>query len=467
MSEVSSPVPASFRDPAGFVFRRQGRLYRQVNRAAQVDYDLLMASGLYERLVERGLLIPHREVDIEPPDPAVAYRIIEPETVPFLSWPFEWSFSQLKDAALATLTIQKLAIEHGLSLKDASAYNMQFHDGREVMIDTLSFERYREGGPWPAYRQFCQHFLAPLALMARRDIRLGQLLRVHIDGIPLDLAAQLLPRSTRFRPGLGMHLHLHARFQARHADTRGQDDGGRKSGGRVSRTGLLGLVEGLKNTVAKLDWKPGGTEWADYYSDTNYSDSAFQEKRAIVDEYLKALAPQGVWDLGANNGEFTRLATEMDIPSVAFDIDPSAVEANYRRVCADGAKGPLPLVMDLSNPSPALGWDERERESLIQRGPVDCVMALALIHHLAISNNVPLERIAAFLARIGRGVIIEWVPKSDSQVQRLLRSREDIFDNYHQGGFEDAVRQQFEIVERRQVAQSERWLYLLNRRGAQ
>lgn len=457
---------ASFRDPSGFIFRQGGTVYRQVNRRYREDYDRLIESGLYQALVDRGLLIAHEVVDGPVVEPETAYRILRPEPLEFLSWPYEWSFSQLKDAALATLEIQRLAMQHDMSLKDASAYNIQFHRGRPVMIDTLSFEAYREGAPWVAYRQFCQHFLAPLALMARRDIRLGQLLRVHIDGIPLDLASSLLPKSTRLRPGLAMHLHLHARFQRNYAATDDSKAVSAQKQPRVSRTGLLGMVDGLKRTVTKLTWNPGGTEWADYYNDTNYSDSAFDHKRDLVRNYLESASPSQVWDLGANTGEFSRIAAAQGIPTVAFDIDPSAVEFNYRRLRSEKAAWPLPMLLDLTNPSPGLGWSESERDSFMGRGPVDCVMALALIHHLAISNNVPLGRLAGFFSRLCRQLIIEFVPKSDSQVQRLLRSRVDIFGDYDREHFEMAMSEHFHIRRAEPVHGSERTLYLMEKKQA-
>src|SRR6185503_16964008 len=199
-------LSASFRDPSGFLFSRGGVLYRQVNRKYEQEYARLMESGLYEKLVKAGLLIPHLEVDEAPAESEVtrafAYKIIQPERAPFISYPYEWSFGQLKDAALATLSIQRRALKVGMSLKDASAYNIQFVRGKPTLIDTLSFEIYKEGQPWVAYRQSCQHFLAPLALMALKDVRLNQLLRVYIDGVPLDLASGLLPAKTRLNFGL-------------------------------------------------------------------------------------------------------------------------------------------------------------------------------------------------------------------------------------------------------------------------
>ena len=320
-------LAASFRDPSGFLFSRGGVLYRQVNQSYREDYDLLLSSGLYAALTGKMLLVPHREVEIPPEDPESAYRVIEPEPIPFISYPYEWSFSQLRDAALTTLAIQKKALEAGMILKDASAYNVQFVGCRPVFIDTLSFERYREGEPWVAYRQFCQHFLAPLALMSRRDVRLGGLLRIHIDGVPLDLASALLPKKTRFSFSLLSHIHLHAKSQARHAGDSGEGSLKAARGSRrVSKLAFRGIIDSLESAVRKLSWKPGGTEWGDYYGATNYTPAAREDKKKRVAEYLSRLSPKLAWDLGANTGIYSRLAVERGAYTVASDVDPSAVE---------------------------------------------------------------------------------------------------------------------------------------------
>jgi len=458
----SGRSPASFRDPSGFLFVRDGTLFRQVNQVYRSDYDRLTSSGLYAELVGAGRLVPHAEVDVAPAEPATAWLVVRPEPIRFVSYPYEWCFSQLKDAALATLDIQRRAIERGLSLKDASAYNIQFHQGRPTLIDTLSFETYREGEPWVAYRQFCQHFLAPLALMSRRDVRLGQLLRVYIDGIPLDLAARLLPWRSRLNGGLLTHLYLHAASQHRFAgaDVRA---GGRRAP-RVSRLGFLGLIDSLRRTVEGLAWAPTGTAWSGYGSMHNYTPAAMDAKRRLVAELLDRIRPRSLWDLGANTGEFSRLAVERGIPTVAFDVDPGAVEINYREVRRREEQRLLPLLMDLTNPSPGLGWRNVERMSLFERGPAEAVMALALIHHLAIGNNVPLPQLAAFFAGLGRWLIIEFVPKSDGQVRRMLAARQDIFGDYSVEGFERAFGEFFELRRAEPIMETERRLYLWERR---
>ncbi|MEW6083066.1 MAG: SAM-dependent methyltransferase [Chloroflexota bacterium] len=427
-----------------------------MNQSYAEDYARLMGSGLYERLVKAGLLIPHTEADQAPLTKEASFRVIQPERVPFISYPYEWSFGQLKSAALATLSIQKRALKADMSLKDASAYNIQFVRGKATLIDTLSFERYREGQPWVAYRQFCQHFLAPLALMALRDVRLNQLLRAYIDGVPLDLASALLPRRTRLNFGLLTHIHIHAGAQKRYA---GEEVKSRR--GSMSRHAMTGLIESLESTIQKLDWTPRGTEWGNYYDITNYSDAAFEHKKQLVAEWSARLKPALTWDLGANNGAFSRVAGEHSGFVVSFDIDPAAVEQNYRQVKKDKTENLLPLLLDLTNPSPAIGWANRERDSFGGRGPADLVLALAVVHHLAISNNVPLPQLADFFADTGKWLVIEFVPKSDNQVQKLLASRADIFPAYSREGFETAFKERFVTRETVNIRESERVLYLM------
>ena len=441
-------------------------VYRQINLSAKDEYDLFMDSGLYTNLTRAGYLLEHEELEAAGADPGKAYKVIRPTQLDFVSYPYEWSFSQLKDAALLTLDIVSISIEYGMILKDASAYNIQFHQGRPVMIDTLSFEKYVQGQPWVGYRQFCQHFLAPLAVMAKKDVRLSKLLVACIDGLPLDLTSKLLPTSTWFKPGLAMHVHIHARTQKAYSRTGSEQkqDQEKSRKGKVSKAGLLGILRSLRKTVDKLKCRLADTEWGDYYQATNYSESSFDAKKGLVRRFLEEVRPAEVWDLGANTGVFSRVASEMDIPTLSFDIDPAAVDCNYRQVRQEKEQNILPLLLDLTNPSPGLGWEGKERDSLLQRGPVECILALALIHHLVISNNVPLARAASFFARLGTYVIIEFVPKEDGQVQRLLASREDIFSEYDQEHFEQAFGLFFRIQHKEAVQNTHRVLYLLEKR---
>ncbi len=453
-------VSGSFRDPNGFLFTRGSDLYRQVNKAYRGNYDLLMKSGLYDGLISEDLLVKHEESDQTAVAQEIAYKVIRPERVAFISYPYEWCFSQYRDAALGTLQITKLALEKGMILKDASAYNMQFQHGKPILIDTLSFEKYEEGMPWVAYRQFCQHFLAPLALMAFTDIRMSQLMRIYIDGIPIDLASKLLPGKTKLNLGIQAHIHLHAYAQKRYA---GKDIKQVAQERKMSKMALTGLLSSLESTVKGLNWKPEGTEWGDYYSGTNYTDEAFESKKKLLDELVSIAKPKLVWDLGANTGVFSRVASNKGIPTISFDIDPAAVEINYLETRKANETSILPLVLDLTNPSPAIGWASEERSSIGQRARADLILALALVHHMAISNNVPLVNLADYFARLSPKLIIEFVPKEDSQVQRLLVSREDIFPEYTQSGFEDAFKTFYKIQRALPIPGTKRTLYLMER----
>lgn len=449
-------VSGSFRDPSGFLFWQNGELYRQINQVYKKDYEFLMKSGLYEELLKKGWLIEHKEVKVIGPKPERAYKTIKPKKVPFVSYPYEWCFSQLKDAALLTLKIQRKSLKYGMTLVDSSAYNIQFLGSKPVFIDTLSFKRYIQDQPWTAYRQFCQHFLAPLALMSYKDIRLSQLLRIYIDGIPLDLASILLPFRSRFSLSLLSHLHLHAKSQEYFAQKTVS-----VSHLKLNLKAQIALLENLESFISQLKLQKTKTEWAEYYQETNYSHTAFENKKKIVSNFLNKIKPKSVWDLGANTGIFSRLASQNGIFTVAFDNDLLAVEKNYLESKRDKETNLLPLVLDLTNPSPALGWANSERMSFKERGPVDAVLALALVHHLAISNNLPFAKIAEFLRGLCKWLIIEFVPKSDSQVQRLLQTREDIFSDYNQAVFEKEFSRYFSIVSSVKIKESQRRIYLM------
>lgn len=454
---------ASFRDPSGRIFRSGNTLLRLVDVSYADAYDHLIASGLYDSLVSAGWLVAHQERDDLQAAYPDAHKILEPELVPVISYPYEWCFSQYKDAALLTLWIAQKALEHGMILKDASAFNIQFLRGKPVLIDTLSFDLYHPGKPWDGYRQFCQHFLAPLALAAHVDIRFLKWMQISVDGMPLDLASRLLPWQTRLDlGGLGNHIHLHSRLQA----TFSSSGKAIPQTPEVARAILDNLYTQLTKCVARLNWKLGGTEWADYYDITNYSAESFRQKQDLVREYLLYAKPTRVWDMGANNGYFSREASALGIETVSSDIDYSAVEVNYRKVREDGEDKLLPLVVDLTNPTPAIGWANTERDELPGRIQADLVLALALIHHICISNNVPLSMFFEYLSRAAKWAIIEFVPKEDSQVQKLLSTRKDIFPEYHREGFLAALTPFFEVVKAEIIPGSQRYLTLLRRNEA-
>jgi hypothetical protein len=369
----------------------------------------------------------------------------------------------LKDAALATLDIMSRSFEKGMILKDASAYNIQFFHGKPILIDTLSFTHYYEDQPWIAYGQFCMHFLAPLALMSKADIALSSLLLANLDGIPLNLTAQLLPINSRLNWGLLLHIFSHslslAKFKCQKSKRQMQN------GGRFSRNAMLALVDSLRTTIQKLSWRIPQTEWSEYYDNTNYSNEAFSEKIELVGKYLAYSSNEIVIDFGANDGTFSRISSRTGRFTISCDIDPAAVEKNYLQIKKTGEQNILPLILNLMNPTPALGWMNRERKSLSERlSKNSTVLALALIHHLAITGNIPLEQILEYLSQFGKKLIIEYIPKSDSKVQRMLKSREDIFPEYTFEKFSELLNRKYTVLEKRQLGNSERLLILGERK---
>lgn len=449
-------VSSSFRDPSGFMFYREGRLYRQVNLIYKEHYDHLFQSGLYDLLVSSDLLIPHREVEIPPEDPVKAYKIILPVKVPFISYPYEWSFGQLRDAALTTLKIQRIALNYNMTLKDASAFNIQFIQGKPILIDTLSFEAYRNNEPWVGYSQFCRHFLAPLLLMRYLDGRLNKLMINFIDGIPLDITKALLPKYSFLKFGTLAHIYLQAKAQS-FAISRQLNS--KKY--RIEKHSLISILDNLSSLIRKLKFKLPRTEWAGYYGYTNYSAEGMLHKEKIIRKFLDKIRPTYVWDVGANDGTLSRIASEMGIFTICLDNDPFAVEMNYRTCLKNGETNIFPLLIDLTNPTPPIGWGNRERLSLLERGPTDTLLALALIHHLAISHNLPLSKLAGLFSKLCKSLIIEFVPKHDSQVQRMLANRDDIFSDYTQENFEYEFSKYFTIRDCLEVIDSERSIYLM------
>ena len=440
---------ASFRDPSGNVIHYKNEIYRIINHNYKNEFDHFIKSGLYQKLISENLIVEYNEDDTIQikSDFDNFYKIIKQEKIHFISYPYEWSFDMLKDAALTILQIQKICLEFGMSLKDASAYNVQFYNGKPILIDTTSFEMYQDG-PWKAYRQFCEHFLAPLALMSKKDVRLFQLLLSNIDGIPLDIAAKIIPKSTFTNFGLAAHIHAHAKAQKHYEDKKVKKQ-------KLRKIQLLGIIENLKATIKNLKIKQK-TEWADYYNDTNYSDVAEKEKRVIVKNFLKKCSSEIVIDLGANDGRFSEIAAENSYV-VSMDIDPIAVNTNYLK------HNPkiIPIVTNLANPSPAIGWNNNERKSLFDRIKNNTCIALALIHHLRITHGIPLENQFEVFSKIAKFLIIEFVPKEDSQVKRLLQNRDDVFDDYDIKTFERVAFKNFENIEYLEVKDSLRKIYLM------
>jgi len=452
----------SFRDPSGHVFDGDDHVLRSVRPSASGLFDQVHRTGFLNRLVAEQLLLPYEFVDrgllaVQEPD---AVHVLRHPRVDFISHPYEWSFPGLQAAALLHLDIHRRALDAGVSLSDASAYNVQFVGSRPVFIDHLSFRPYREGEFWTGHRQFCEQFLNPLLLTALTGVPFQGWYRGSMEGIPSGELAALLPRKTLFSRRLLLHVHLMGRLRGE----RSRDTAVKVATAGFPLASFRKTLADLHSWIAQL--KPKGsrfTEWSDYATKTSYSDAEGQAKRAFVGEFVAAAKPRIVWDFGCNTGDYSVVALEAGADLViGFEFDQGALDLAYRR-SAEGGLAFLPLHQDAANPSVDQGWDQGERAGLAGRRGADAVLALALVHHLAISRNVPLAAVVDWIvAQAPRGVI-EFVPKPDPMVQRLLALREDVFEDYDEAQFLAALGRHARVIRTVRVTESGRLLAWFDR----
>lgn len=455
-------MPSSFRDPAGYVVCDNGVFKRVITPRGRADYELYVSSGLHRNLAGRGLVLEHEEegTDLSNREPGT-YKAIRPEQLPFISYPYEWSFDELKDAALLTLEVQETALGHGLSLKDASAFNVQFRGARAVFIDLLSFERDR-GGPWIAYEQFCRHFLGPLLLMQYGPAELNRCTMTDLAGLRLDTIAGLLPARSYLDPDALIHIHFQALMQRKKGGGRGPwNQPGQPN--QVKRT----LVRSLRAAVERLrPWKHRSRRSGDCEPQGHWIPEAEEFTAAAVRSLVRRLRPGLALDIGANTGKYTNQALDSGGYWVAADPDPVRVNRLYLEARKAGSGRLLPLVVDILNPSPGVGFDLRERASFAERARVDLVMLLGALHHLRIGGQVPLTRIAAFLAKLSGCLVVEFVPKADPMAAVLLAGREDSFEDWTLDGLLEAFGRYFRLEQAARVPGTERTLCVFKRHRA-
>jgi hypothetical protein len=445
--------PSSYRDPSGFVFYENGILYRQVNKIFKKDFDAFFESGFYKHLVEKKMLIPHQAIDKNLTASPDWYQTIKPEIVPFISYPYEWCFDMLKDAALLTLEAAKEAMDFGMMLKDASVYNVQWYNGKMIFIDTLSFEAYDEQKPWIAYHQFCEHFFAPLALMHYLKQPLQRLFVAYPDGVPLSVAAKMLP----FKSKLNLHTNLHVHLHASMASTNSQNN---KDPKPFSKQKMKNLLQSLEDGIRSFSFSSSGV-WSNYYKEASTRNEYLSSKKEIIKNWISDLPIQTAFDAGANEGEFSELLQNKCNHIISADLDHSSISKLYNTCKQKSVSNILPLLIDLSNPSPALGANNQERPSFLSRIKVDIVLALALIHHLAIGKNIPFNLISEMFHHITKYLIIEFVPKEDEKIQLMLQQKKDVYYTYSEESFIRSFNSKFSIVEQHKIGDSKRTLYLM------
>jgi len=456
-------VPGSFRDPAGHVFECDNKIFRTVNACFSENFDRVHASGILEQLAKRQSVLPATRIHpnqetLQATGPETTY-ILEIPKLSFISYPYEWTFSALKSAALLHLDIHLMALAQGMTLSDASAYNIQFQGAKPIFIDHLSFRPYKNGEIWAGHRQFCEQFLNPLLLQAYLGVPYNAWYRGTQEGIGVKELARLLKWRHMFRGKMFVHVVLQSIFQNASQNNALEVQKDTLSAVPFSLVSFQRMLKKLQKWINQLEPESNGkTVWQDYTKEHSYSVDETALKKEFVREFSRETKPRLLWDLGCNSGEFSATALESGAEYVVgFDADHGALEAAFCRAQTENL--PFQAVyLDALNPTPNQGWMERERGGLQSRAKAGGVLALAFVHHLAIARNVPLEQVLEWIMGLAPTGVIEFVPKEDPMVQILLRLREDIFPNYTEKNFRECISRKARIVKTRVVSKSGRLL---------
>lgn len=447
--------PSSFRDPDSILEFDSEFYYRKMSAKYLPHYLFFKKSGLKDKLVKEGYILPFEEIVDEQPNVGFANQVLKTEKIPFVSYPYEWSFSQFKEAALLTLKINLIALQHGMILKDASMFNVQFVGCKAIFIDLASFEVYEQNRPWQAYYQFCKHFYAPLFLAAKKNIFIPKLLQYFIDGIPLKEAVSLSSTKNFFSSGPFLHLYLHAKGEGKVVET--------KINNQVNDSQLVNLLNHLVTSIEKLKLKQKQTIWNDYNQNNNYIAESKENKALIIQSFLKQIEGEKAMDIGANDGFYSQLLVEKGMYTLVLDIDELAIDRAFKENHNLKSDKIHPLQINLANPTPAIGWNNTERKSFWERCKVDVIQALAVVHHLAITHDVSFEEIAKKLAQHTKYLIIEFVHPDDSQAQILLQNKPHHVPSYNQVNFEIAFNTFFNLIDKRTIIGSKRELYFMKK----
>jgi hypothetical protein len=452
--------PGSYRDPDARVFRHNGSVFRCLNARAFEDWQRLNATTFFSRHVADGTIIRTEEVQRatvpELDDRWVA--LLRHAPVPFISYPYEWAFGMLRHAALLQLDLTLAALSEGMTLKDATPFNIQWIGSRATFIDVGSFTRYIPGEPWAGYRQFCELFLFPLLLLAYKNVPFHPLMRGRLDGIPAETCKALMSSRDLLRPGVLTHVFLQSSAQARFADSQRDIKRDLRAAGFGTQL-ITHNIRRLRRLIERLEWKAAASTWSGYESQHSYDETDRLQKEAFVRRVSASRTWGLAWDLGCNVGGYSTIVSEYADYVVAVDADHLVIDRLYKSLSGERRTTILPLVGDLTDPSPGLGWRGQERRPLADRGVPDLILSLALVHHLVIGRNIPLPDLMQWLAGFGADLVIEFVGVSDPMVQRLMTNREGQTIEYSQETFEAALDRFFDRVSHHLLPSGTRTLY--------
>lgn len=459
--------PGSFRDRTGRIVHYDGQIYRVLNDAALAQWEYISATRFFRRFCDAGRVVETVRVLPQEEPPVVDRRdwaaVLRHARIPYVSYPYEWCFDMLRDAALLQIDLLLAALDEGAILKDATPYNVQWVGSEPVFIDVASFERLAPGAPWIGYRQFCELYLYPLLLQAYKNVSFQPWLRGRLEGIPAAEMRALLSWRDFLRAGILTHVVLQASAQARLGKQSGRLRGELKRAG-FHQGLIVANVRRLRRLVEQLTWDPGASIWSEYASTHSYTQPGMDAKKAFVRDAAAERFRELVWDIGANTGVFSRLVAPHARTVVAMDGDHATINRLYAELRREGQRTILPLVVNLADPSPGLGWLGSERRPLGERGRPELVLCLALIHHLVIGSHVPLASVVSWLLDVGDELIVEFAARDDAMVQLLLGNKGERYEDYDQAKFEQLLAADGTIVRSAPVPGGTRTLYQVRSR---
>ena len=453
----------SFRDRNGSVFYRDGRVFRTLSPRAVTNWRQLSDAPFFEAHRTRGTIVDTHIAEANGLPEADA--VLEHERIPFVSYPYEWTFGMLKEAALLQLALLRDALGAGMILKDSTPYNIQWQGAQPVFIDIPSFEPLEHGQPWVGYRQFCELYLYPLMLQAYKDVDYRPWLRGRIDGIPAEEMRGLMSWRDLLRPGVLLHVAAQSALQRRYSDNATRNIRGSLAEAGFDKSLIEANVAKLSKLVSGLSPTVRRSAWSGYESSHSYAPDEFERKADFVRRAASSRRWRLAWDLGCNTGAFSRIAAEHADYVVAMDGDWRAIETLFDREKELGSRTILPLVVNLADTSPNQGWQGLERKGLGERGRPELTLCLALIHHVVISANIPVSEFIDWLADLGTSVVIEFVGRDDEMVQTLLANREDQYDDYHSDVFRAILERRFRIEDEASLKDGKRQIYFARPRS--
>lgn len=456
--------PGSFRDRSNRIYYAGGSVLRYLDKQALSSWCSLKNKKFFNEFVEKGAITPTEEITLVNEKPSLDGWVaaLKSTRIPFVSYPYEWCFSQLKEAALLHLKLELAALEEGMTLKDSSAYNVQWVGARPVFIDIGSFTEYKLGTPWFGYQQFCEMFLFPLMLQSYKSIPFQLLLRSNLEGIHVAEFVKFLSFLDWLKPGVLLHGIMQAKLHKRYEHSTKNIKSDLKSAGfnvELIKANLGGLIK----LVTRLRLPNVKTEWADYANNNSYTQIDAETKASFIEQITQLKSRELVWDLGCNTGDYSIIAARNTKNVIALDGDHVAVDKLYHRCRHEGVGNILPLIMNVANPSCAQGWRGLERKSLEERGKPQLVLCLGLIHHLVISANIPLAQVLRWLSDITSELVLEFVSKEDPMTKFLLKNKDDQYLEYCESGLEEIANTHFMIKSKVPLASGTRTLYYLTK----